>query len=140
MVPGSFSHSCCLLSFSEHDLFPFLFLLLLFQDLPPAVCLPPLSALVSLPNSPGGAPGLPFFPGDSKQLSPGAPFPSPCTWGLRCLFSRRIHIRIQSLTSLCPPCTWGLFTPHPPQPHPTLADPDMAQNLEKWKVAHHCSL
>lgn len=69
---------------------------------------------MSLPNSPGGDPGLPFFPGDSKQLSPGAPFPLSCTWGLRCLFSRRILISIQSLTSLCPPRTRGLFTPHPP--------------------------
>lgn len=41
------SHSCRPLLFWSITYFQFSFLLLLFQDLPPAVCLPPPSTLVS---------------------------------------------------------------------------------------------
>lgn len=57
--PRISSHSCCLLIFWSMTYFHFLFLLLLFQDLPPAVCLPPQSALVSLSNTHCCVPGLP---------------------------------------------------------------------------------
>lgn len=94
--------------------FHFLFLLLLFQDLPPAVCLPLQSALVSSSNFHCYAPVLLPLLGSLSNFSPKVPFTHPPP-GVPGAFSQRdpVQALIASYPSALPPHWVSVYSTHP---------------------------
>lgn len=106
------SHSCCLLLFLSMTYFHVLFLLLLFQELPAAVCLPPWSAWCPYTTSPAVLLACLSSWGALSTFSPGVPFHSPPTWHLRDL-DRGNCEPTHSFTAFSPASPVGFHFPFP---------------------------